>query len=126
MTIEIINFNNQGIEIFLSDIITGSDIINLQRERPPANLLTEFQYVLIDYSHVTKSQISLDEVKLIAKNDKGFMRENPGLHVAAIVPNRIFRSVAKIWITLTGQHARIRCFSSRKEAKHWIKQFINP
>ena len=114
----------RGIEVICSGKMTGSEILASKTSKTH-NDLSGVRYFLIDYSNVTQSFVSVDEVKLIAQYDREMLTQYPDMFLVAIVPNEIFKAMSGLWESYADvDSSKIKHFDTRPQAECWIGMML--
>jgi hypothetical protein len=115
--------DGKGIELICAGEVSGSEIMQLQRDELDQALKDNILYILADYCGVTINIVDEKDIEQIASNNRAQLEQYPNLFIVAVVPHEIHRILADMWIAFADvEHGRLAHFESRQKAKDFIRQ----
>lgn len=107
-------------------IVTGEDIISSNRQVfSSEEKMMKIKYGLIDYSNITKFEVSNSEAEIIASQDKEASKYIPDVIIAVIAKKDLVFGVNRMWEIITentGLQWETMVFRDREGAEAWIKE----
>ena len=120
--------NGLGVLFIGEGIITGDDIIHSNRKIfSSVEKMKEYKYGLIDYSSITKFNVSSSEVETIASQDMKAPEFIPDGVVAIIAKNDLEFGINRMWELISEGYSipwETMVFRVRDAAEKWIKQKV--
>ena len=111
-----------GIEFISSGVVTGKDIIGANNLIYTHENLCLLRYKIIDRTTCTDYNVTPEEIRTIANQDKAAAKINPNIIVALVSTTPYQYGMTRMWgayIDGTGLQAGI--FNDRKSADTWLK-----
>lgn len=122
--------NNQGVLLKMSGLVSGREIIALNREIYNRDHDKQLRYQIWDFTDARRMEVSPDELHTIALDDKAEAAKNPNMLVALVGSPRQLNGVdisyqvfSQTWI---GYGLQSDSFRSLAEARQWIERSLSP
>jgi hypothetical protein len=110
-----------GVVITLTGLVKGDEIFHLNEALMADNGFVQWRYQIWDFSNIEKVDVSLDQMRLFAIQDRLAARKNPHQKIAIILRksgrsghDRAFHAMEKVW----GAYES-RSFERLEEARAW-------
>ena len=117
-----------GVSFIGEGIVTGEDIISSNKQIfSSEEKMIKNKYGLIDYSSVTKLEVSKSEVEIIASQDKKASEYISDGVVAVVAKDDLAYGVTRMWeiiVECTGIQWETMVFRAREDAEAWIKEKV--
>ena len=112
-----------GVEFICTGVVTGTDIIEANKEIYSDDRFLKQRYQIIDRTHCADYQVSNDEVEIIVKQDIAAATINPHVIVAFISKTDLQYGVSRMYNSLVGDDGfSSEIFRDRKGAEEWIEK----
>ena len=117
-----------GVEFIGSGVVQGADIIAANKEIYSHENFFKQRYQIIDRTKCTKYQVSTEEIRIIAEQDKAAAKINPNIIIALISKTDLQYGISRMYQAYVGDSGFITgIFRDRKSAEVWIsEQFKKP
>lgn len=115
-----------GIEIVVSGIVTGDEVLAAHKEIYSQENLHRQRYQIIDRTQCDYYCIRPEEIKKIAELDIAAARINPNIAIAIISSTDLQYDMSRIWQIFVGKSPlTTRIFRDRASANAWIKEHMS-
>lgn len=120
--------DGRGVIYIGEGIVTGEDIISANRQFfSSKEIMTKNVYGLIDYSDITKFEVSTSELETIAsQNEKASEYLTDGM-IAVVATNDLVFGISRMWEALvenTGLQWEIVVLRAKEDAEAWIQERV--
>ena len=111
-----------GVEFFGSGVVTGTDIIEANKEIYGNELFSRQRYQIVDRTNCTEFRVSNDEIRIIAEQDKAAVKTNPNIIIALISTSDLQYGMSRMYQAHVGENGFLtEIFRDRESAEEWIK-----
>jgi hypothetical protein len=123
LTLKYIN-DGVGVEFILSGLVTGAEVIEANKKiYSTSEKIIKQKYQLIDRTQCTEYQITAEEIKIIAEQDKEAAKLNPNILMVFVATNAQQFGVSRMWQEHVGESGFLtKIFRNRKSAEKWLEQ----
>lgn len=122
--------NGEGVLLSMSGLVTGGEIIDLNREIYARDPKKKLRYQIWDFTEANRMEVSPEELHIITLDDKEEASRNPDQLIALVGSPRQLNGVdvsyqvfSQTWI---GDGFTSESFHSLKEARQWIERLLSP
>lgn len=122
--------NNQGVLLAMRGLVSGREIIDLNREIYARDPLKKLRYQIWDFTEANRMEVSPEELHIITLEDKEEAALNPDQLVALVGSPRQLNGVdvtyqifSQTWI---GDGFQSESFRNLREARQWIERLLSP
>ena len=120
--------NGIGILYIGTDIVTGDDIINSNKEVfSSEDKIKKYKYGLIDYRNINQFNVSNTEIEIIVSQEKEASKYIVDPILAVVAMKDLEFGLSRMWETmveLSGIEWETKIFREREKAEIWIKDKI--
>jgi|KBSMisStandDraft_5_1062788.scaffolds.fasta_scaffold113375_2 hypothetical protein len=113
--------NSVGVVISFSGVVSGAELIDLNRSVVDDQSFSQCRYQVWDLSKVTRLDVTIEDLRSISQQDIAASGKNPNLRIAIVGSqelfggkDQIFRIYEEVWTTY-----RPKFFSDVEAAKEW-------
>ena len=111
-----------GVEFLGSSVVTGTDIIEANKEIYGNESFSRQRYQIVDRTNCEKFQVNNDEIQIIAAQDKAAAKTNPNIIIALISTSDLQYGISRMYQAHVGENGFLtKIFRDRKSAEKWIK-----
>ncbi|WP_310694331.1 hypothetical protein [Thiohalophilus sp.] len=121
--------NHQGVLLKMNGLVSGREIIDLNREIYSRDQDKQLRYQIWDFTDARRMEVSPEELHTIALDDKAEAARNPNMLVALVGSPRQLNGVdisyqvfSQTWI---GDGLQSDSFRSLQEARQWIERLLS-
>lgn len=119
--------DGKGVEIIASGVVTGSEILAIQRERYNEARFQKQRYQIIDKSQCTEYNVTYKDIDMISKYDREAAEVNQNIIIAIIESESLQFSLTQLWQTHIHDCALLtKSFKNRDNALKWIEKNLKP
>ena len=112
-----------GVEFIGSDVVTGTDIIEANKEIYSNENFSRQRYQIVDRTNCAEFQVSNEEIRIIAEQDKAAAKTNPNIIIALISKTDLQYGISRVYSALVGDSGFLtEIFRDRKTAEEWVKK----
>jgi len=112
-----------GVEFIGSDVVTGTDIIEANKEIYSNENFSRQRYQIVDRTNCAEFQVSNEEIRIIAEQDKAAAKTNPNIIIALISKTDLQYGISRVYHALVGDSGFLtEIFRDRKNAEEWIEK----
>jgi hypothetical protein len=112
-----------GVEFIGSDVVTGTDIIEANKEIYSNENFSRQRYQIVDRTNCAEFQVSNEEIRIIAEQDKAAAKTNPNIIIALISKTDLQYGISRVYSALVGDNGFLtEIFRDRKNAEEWIEK----
>ena len=124
MPVTVASLKKGGILLKGEGAVTGNDIIEANNTiYATLEKIHKINYQLCDYSNVTEFNISREEVKFIADQDKEAAKINPKMFIAVIGEKDLVYGLSRMWEAHVDiSPMETNAFRNIKDAEKWIEE----
>lgn len=110
-----------GVEFIGSGVVTGAHIIEANNEIYRNENFTRQRYQIVDRTECTEFQVSIEEIRIIAKQDMSAAKINPHIIIALISTTDHQHGMSRVYHGYVGENGFLtEIFKDRKSAEEWI------
>lgn len=115
-----------GVEYISSGVVTGADIIAANRAVYENENFRKQKYQLVDRTNCTEFNVSYEEMRIIALQDKAAAGVNPNIIIALVAITDMQYGMSRVYETYVGDGGfSTAIFRDRKSAEEWIANQLN-
>ena len=112
-----------GVEFIGSGVVTGADIIKANKEIYSNEKFSRQRYQIIDRTNCKEFQVSNEEIRIIAEQDKAAAKINPNIIIALISITDLQYGISRVYRALVGDSGFLtEVFRDRKNAEEWLEK----
>ena len=112
-----------GVEFIGSDVVTGTDIIEANKEIYSNENFSRQRYQIVDRTNCAEFQVSNEEIRIIAEQDKAAAKTNPNIISALISKTDLQYGISRVYHALVGDSGFLtEIFRDRKNAEEWVEK----
>lgn len=114
-----------GVEFISAGIVTGGEIIEVNRRIYRPEHLARLRYKIIDRTRCTEYLVSNREVEIIAGQDREAARINSQILIALVSTTPLQFGVTRVWQSLVDDSGlRTEIFVDRASADAWLRDIL--
>ena len=114
-----------GVEFIGSDVVTGTDIIEANKEIYSNENFSRQRYQIVDRTNCAEFQVSNEEIRIIAEQDKAAAKTNPNIISALISKTDLQYGISRVYHALVGDSGFLtEIFRDRKNAEEWVEKHL--
>lgn len=114
-------FLSQGVIVYLSRVVSGNDLIELNQKIISHENSSHFQFQIIDLTEVVEFDVSAEDMQSLAKMDQ-LMEKDCKQYACVVAPTDFQFEMTRIWNTLAeGKLLESAVWRSREEAVSWLQ-----
>ena len=115
--------NGIGVEFFGTGVVNGTDVIEANKMIYSNENFPKQRYQIVDRINITKYQVTNDEIRKIAEQDKAAAKINPNIIIALISTTDLQYGISRMYSSYVGDSGFLtELFRDRNSAEKWIKQ----
>ncbi|MBW2564553.1 MAG: hypothetical protein JRE29_11075 [Deltaproteobacteria bacterium] len=112
-----------GVEFIGSGVVTGADIIKANKEIYSNEKFSRQRYQIVDRTNCKEFQVSNEEIRIIAEQDKAAAKINPNIIIALISITDLQYGISRVYRALVGDSGFLtEVFRDRKNAEEWLEK----
>ena len=112
-----------GVEFIGSGVVTGADIIKANKEIYSNENFSRQRYQIVDRTNCKEFQVSNEEIRIIAEQDKAAAKINPNIIIALISKTDLQYGISRVYRALVGDSGFLtEVFRDRKNAEEWLEK----
>ncbi|OOZ38875.1 hypothetical protein BOW53_13865 [Solemya pervernicosa gill symbiont] len=112
----------EGVVVVGTGVVTGSEILDVQKRVYGEETLHKQRYQIIDKSKCTEYNVSAFEIEALAELDKAAAKVNPNIVFAIIESESLQFSLTSLWQANVESVFKTESFKSRDDALAWIEK----
>ncbi len=117
--------NGIGVEFVSQGIVTGTDIIEANKEVYSNKNFSNQRYQIIDRTKCKEFRVSAEEIRIIAGQDLAAAEINPNFIVALISTSDLQYGMSRMYQSYIGDNGfRVEIFRDRKSAEKWVQKYF--
>jgi len=118
--------NGNGVEICLSDVVNGKEIIQAKKDIVENKLFVGVAYQLIDKTQCTEYNVTADDVLMVTEYDKIIAIINHDFVTAIVESHTLRYNLTRLWQSIVREFDfNNNIFSDREAALKWVYSEIN-
>ncbi len=116
--------DGQGLELFGTGIVRGSEVLQANQEMlAEEERLRAVRFSLVVFDAAAKMELSTEEIRQIVDQDRLMAEWMPDLALAIVAYEDLHFGLSRMWEGYVRRVGwRTRVFRSRAEAEHWLRQ----
>ena len=115
-----------GVEFISSGVLTGTEIINANKQVYDSDNFNKQRYQLIDRTGCKKYQVSSEEMRTIAEQDRAAAETNPHILVALVAKSALQFGMSRMYEIFVSECGFLTAiFPDRESAMEWIEKELN-
>lgn len=112
-----------GVVVKGSGIVDATEIQRCNDQMYAADRIHKLRSQLYDFREVTKFDLSSDDMRMLADQDKAAASQNPNLAIAIVGNNDLMFGLAKMWEVFVSEASlKANVFRTLKEARDWLEE----
>jgi hypothetical protein len=112
-----------GVEFIGSGVVTGTDIIEANKEIYSNKNFSKQRYKIVDRTHCTEYHVSTEEIRIIAEQDKAAAKTNPNIIIALISTTDLQYGISRMYQAYVRDIGFLtEVFRDRKSAEEWVER----
>ena len=104
-------------------IVDGAEIQRCNDQIYAPERILQLRSQLCDFCEVTKFNLSDDDMRLLAAQDRAAAAQNPNLAIAIVGNNDLMFGLAKMWEVFVSEASlKAKVFRTLQEARDWLEE----
>jgi hypothetical protein len=120
--IESISFNNQGVTVILSGVITSQEVYDANTEIISHPNFLSLRYQLCIFKDISDFQLSTQQIMLTAQRDIEAAKLNCNVKVAIVTDSTLIYGLGRMYDAFSDESSwQTELFWTIEEARHWLE-----
>ena len=126
MPIQLI-YEQDGVSVVVkgSGIVDAAEIQRCNEQMYTADRIHKLRSQLYDFCDVTKFDLSSEDMRMLAEQDKAAASQNPNLAIAIVGNDDLMFGLAKMWEVFVSEASlKANVFRTHREAREWLNDHV--